>query len=298
MKVWALLLWGSLTIVFFSVSQSYAQQQPASNSPDNQTASDLSNKFFRQGNLFFDQGNYSQAIPYYDKALGFEPANATILYNKALSLDRLGNTTEAISYYDKVLAINPNDTFTLNNKGLALDSLGKHDEAISYFDRLLAINPNDADALYNKGVALDSLGKHDEAISYFDSVIAINANDTDALYKKGVALDSLGKHDEAMSYYDKVLAIDPSYVDALNKKNLTYNNIDKSAINTVQQSDQTSLVIVVSIIAILIGIFVVGWMKKNQRHKEQEYSQPVSLIKAREDNTIPKTQDDVEWKGI
>ena len=53
----------------------------------------------------------------------------------------VGNYTEAIPYFDKALAINPNYTLALNNKGVALYGLGIYNESIAYFDKALSVNP-------------------------------------------------------------------------------------------------------------------------------------------------------------
>src|SRR2546426_12274741 len=157
MKMYSLILLSCLSLLFIT-QYSEAQTVPPSNATSSKEYSQLLEKqFFKTGNDLFDQGNYENAIKYYDKALEINSTDINVLYNKALALDSLGRHDEAVSYYDKVLAIKPNDTDSLNNKGLDLDVLGKHDEAISYYDKVLLINPTDADALYNKGLALDNL---------------------------------------------------------------------------------------------------------------------------------------------
>src|SRR2546428_690044 len=210
----------ALMVIFLNFNQSYAQVSsnstnetaPAavslSNLPSNATTpASLYDEYYKRANDLFDQGNYLDAIFFYNKAIAIDQTSINALYNKALALDKLGKTSEAISYYNKVLAIAPNDTDTLNNIGADLHSLGKHEEAISYYNKVLAITPNDIGALYNIGLALDSLGKHDKATFY----------------------------------YNKILAIDPANVDALNKMNLTFNNANKTEINVFQKIDKTSL---------------------------------------------------------
>ncbi|HYL67329.1 MAG TPA: tetratricopeptide repeat protein [Nitrosopumilaceae archaeon] len=241
------------------------------------TPAPISQQLYKQGNALFDQGKYQDAISYYNKTLGIDPANINALYNTALALDRLNNTNDAISYYDKVLAITPNDTDSLNNKGVDLANLGKYDEAISSYDKVLAINPSDTDALYNIGIAYDNLGKHDKAILY----------------------------------YDNVLAIDPTNVDALNKMNLTYNNANKTTLSVVQKLDKTSLYIVVGLgIVLAVTIIIINLIAKRSK-SEQKVSETSPTIKEEEESTRTKIQDedksadikiqkddDNDWSGI
>ncbi len=285
MQVCGLILLSCLTFVFIPW---YAEAQTALSSNETITSSEnltsdkipssngtvpaqdrqlLEQQFFNTGNDLFHQGNYTDAITYYDKALELNSTDTNVLYNKALALDNLGRVNEAITYYDKVLAISPNDTYSLNNKGLALDNLGKHDEAITYYDKILAINPNDADALYNKGLALEELGKKSEATSY----------------------------------YRKVLAVDPIDTAALNKLNLTYNNANNTITSGVQKTDQALLVAFGVFASLAIGIFLISLVVKRKRPT----SETQVITKAEStgmDQILDKKYNleeiDDEWKGI
>jgi len=255
MKLYGLVL----LCLFLLFIPTYSQAQTTV--PTNSTSSEqyrqlLEKQFFKTGNSLFDQGNYTDAITYYDRALQINSTDINVLYNKALALDNLDRLGEAITYYDKVLAISPRDTDSLNNKGLVLDKLGKHDEAITYYDKVLAINPSDTDALYNKGVSLDDLNKHDQAISY----------------------------------YRRVLAVDPSDTSALNKLILVFNSTDK--ISVLQQHDKTSVILFGIIISLVIAIIVVSLVTRRAwKDIKQKVSQTNVPIKDEEKSAGIEIQD-------
>jgi len=75
------------------------------------------------------------------------------LDGKGESLNGLGNYSQAIPYLDKALAIDPNYTVALNDKGAALYRLGNYSQAVQYFDKALAIDPN-----YNRQAAVFKMG--------------------------------------------------------------------------------------------------------------------------------------------
>lgn len=81
------------------------------------------------------------------------------LFEKAASLYDQGEYQEAIIWYDRVLTIDPNHVKALNNKGSALNKLDQYQEAITWYDKALAIDPNEPKALKNKGIALKNLGQ-------------------------------------------------------------------------------------------------------------------------------------------
>jgi len=82
-----------------------------------------------KGNSFFIQGNYMQAIRYYDKALAVDRSNKVALNNIGAAFIRLGNFSQAIQYYDKALDVDPNYKEALNDKGTALLELGNYSQA-------------------------------------------------------------------------------------------------------------------------------------------------------------------------
>jgi tetratricopeptide (TPR) repeat protein len=283
MKVYGFVLLLCLSLLFIS-NYSEAQTSPSNQTSTNQTlayqttpsnqtstiqaSQSLEQQYFRNGTNLFDQGNYTEAIAYYDKALILNSTDINALYNKALSLDNLGRLDEAVTYYDKVLAISPNDTDSLNNIGLALDGLGEHDKAITYYDRVLAINPEDTDALYNKGLALEELGKKNDAISY----------------------------------YKRVLDVNPSDAAALNKLNLTYNNANNTATTGIQKTDQTLLIYVGVFVVLVISIIVINLVAK-RAGRRSESKIITKSDQAKVDQTPYKkseqeTTDDDEWKGV
>jgi tetratricopeptide (TPR) repeat protein len=115
------------------------------------------------------------------------------LYYKGMAYLNAGNYTEAIPYFDKALAINPNYSLTLNNKGAALYGLGIYNESIAYFDKALSVNPRYTTALYNKGAALSKLGIYNESIAYFDKVLATQPTNALALAGKKLDLATFSK---------------------------------------------------------------------------------------------------------
>jgi tetratricopeptide (TPR) repeat protein len=114
-------------------------------------------------------------------------------YYKGMAYLDVGNYTEAIPYFDKALAINPNYSLTLNNKGAALYDLGIYNESIAYFDKALSVNPRYTTALYNKGAALSKLGIYNESIAYFDKVLATQPTNALALAGKKLDLATFSK---------------------------------------------------------------------------------------------------------
>ena len=57
-----------------------------------------------------------------------------------------GNFEEALSYFDQAIVIQPNNPDLLNKKGVALRGLGRYDEALECFNKSLQLDPRDLGA--------------------------------------------------------------------------------------------------------------------------------------------------------
>ena len=66
----------------------------------------------RLGRIFASQGDASQALAAYDRAIEQDRDMATVYANKGHALEQTGNMQEAIAYYRKALDIDPKDPLT------------------------------------------------------------------------------------------------------------------------------------------------------------------------------------------
>ncbi|MGB9124722.1 MAG: tetratricopeptide repeat protein [Nitrosotalea sp.] len=57
-----------------------------------------------------------------------------------------GNFEEALSYFEQAIVMQPNNPDLLNKKGVALRGLGRYDEALECFNRSLQLDPRDLDS--------------------------------------------------------------------------------------------------------------------------------------------------------
>jgi Flp pilus assembly protein TadD len=68
------------------------------------------------------------------------------LIKKGSQLILDGNFEEALSYFEQAIIMQPNNPDLLNKKGVALRGLGRYDEALECFNRSLQLDPRDLDA--------------------------------------------------------------------------------------------------------------------------------------------------------
>ena len=63
----------------------------------------------KSGKKFLDEGDYNNALSFFDQALSIEPINADLWNLKGIALRSLGRYDEASECYNKSLEIEPRD---------------------------------------------------------------------------------------------------------------------------------------------------------------------------------------------
>jgi tetratricopeptide (TPR) repeat protein len=142
-----------------------------------------------------------------------------------ISLMQEGNFVQALEYFDKILELDPTDAIALGNKGAALTQLGKHDEALLLYDKALQINPSNTSILNNKAATLFELGKIEESLQTLDKILEIESTNVDVLILKGKVLLEAQRYSEAFSIFKKALEIDPQNESAKKHSYFAINHI-------------------------------------------------------------------------
>ena len=68
-----------------------------------------SDDFVESGKKHLDDGNYNEALSFFDQALSLDPANPDLWNLKGITLRSLGRYDEASECYNKSLEIEPRD---------------------------------------------------------------------------------------------------------------------------------------------------------------------------------------------
>lgn len=85
--------------------------------------------YFKQGNAFYFEGRYEEAIASYDKALVFKPDYSGAWTNRGVASSYLKRYEEAIASYDKALEFEPDYSNAWYNRACCYALQGKVEEA-------------------------------------------------------------------------------------------------------------------------------------------------------------------------
>ncbi len=182
------------------------------------------NYWYEKSLELYNNGSLEESLQAVDKAIEFEPQNATLWAYKASSLNLAGVITqnqnrfdESLQSYDKAIELDPGNTTHLLWKGYTFrqaaygsglqgeERTRAFEEAIATFDWALEIDPKYGEAWSGKGVIYDDLAtfnndsaRYNDSLTAYDKAIELTPhNDTRNLAQayegKAVALSHMGQ---------------------------------------------------------------------------------------------------------
>jgi tetratricopeptide (TPR) repeat protein len=137
-----------------------------------------------------------------------------------------GKYSDAIESYTVYLATRPKDIKTLYNRGRAYEEIGQVEKARADFIQVLNIQPNNVNANLSMGKYWYNKKSYAQAINFFDKVLDVDGRVVDAYLLKGRSYHQQGEFEDAMINYNQ--AID---FDRLNEEAFLYRGALKVALN-------------------------------------------------------------------
>lgn len=164
-----------------------------------------------EGEAFYFEGRYEDALKSYDKAIQLQPNNPTVWINRAITLRRLERCEEAIASHNQALELAPNSTRAWYSKGYTLRTFERYEEALACYEHTLELEPNAFRTWDNHGSALKEMGRYEEAIASYDQAIAINPDYPNVWNHKARCYAQWGKVELAIDCLQKSIELHPEY---------------------------------------------------------------------------------------
>ena len=165
--------------------------------------------------ILYDEGNYSEAIPYLEKAFEEAPDNTFIAARLATAYQKSGRTQEAIDKYENVLIKDPNNIQAYLNLISIYRSMGNNAKAIEKINALKKVAPDNPYSYLNLAAIYLEQGKLNDAET--NAYITISKDPT--LYQPYIILSSVYQSRGAESY-NKYIDLDRQASRAVGKKAL------------------------------------------------------------------------------
>jgi len=150
------------------------------------------------GKLYFDKGDTSNALLFYNKAISLDSTIAEILINRAVVFGANGKYDIALRDFNKGLALEPTNVNGYLNRSLLFTITGQYEKAIADHTACLNLDSSNTELYYERGDCKLGLKRYQEAIQ--DISIAIQRSPKAIYYQeRGIAYYSLGEKEKAMS---------------------------------------------------------------------------------------------------
>ncbi len=245
---------------------------------------------------------YQEALPWFEQALERRSAFDVALFNKAVSLAKLGRLDEAFAACRHMKSIRGKDS-AITDLQIAelLIELGRQEEALAILDRCDKASPNHARTLQLRAVCLRGLKQPERSLADSRRAHELDPGNAAVCSNIGAVLNELGRCEEALSWLAKACAMQPDNPDTLNNLANTQAQLGQvaDAIATYDRvkamdPDNANAALGAAHLDLLIGNFAAGWAGREARWKVEglpivypQFSQPMWL-----------GQDDIAGKTI
>ncbi|MBD2693017.1 tetratricopeptide repeat protein [Anabaena catenula] len=149
------------------------------------------NDYLKQGDAFYAESRYTEALPFYDLVVQKEPDSYAAWINRGWTLRKLHKYEEAIISFEKGIFLKSDEYIAWHGLGNALRNLGRYDEAISAYNKALEIRPDYAWSWHHIARCYSLLGNYDLALDNLQKAVNLKPEKHKQLAKNNPEFDAL-----------------------------------------------------------------------------------------------------------
>lgn len=167
------------------------------------------------GSAYLQQQKTGEARDCFGRALKLQatyPGTIPNCWNNLGTLAaREGNYDQAIQYFQNALKIDPKHSIALQNLGSAYRQKRDWPDAREILERALALNPDDPDANYSLGMVYAQQNDPEHAYEYLQRAIAARPAYPEALNNLGILYLRTKRPNEAIQSFQESIRVAPAY---------------------------------------------------------------------------------------
>ncbi len=164
---------------------------------------------FRWAQFLCDSGRGNAAVPWFEKAVKWDPNSAAFRHAFATALDALGRPEDALQQAVKAAELEPNQGMHRYALGLLYGELGRLPEARDALRAAVEKDPGQARYWYNLGSVEAKLGSFDPALTALERAEELDPATADYPFARAQILLAAGRVDQARAAVEKLLRAQP-----------------------------------------------------------------------------------------
>jgi tetratricopeptide (TPR) repeat protein len=173
-------------------------------------ASEKSELLYSRGLVALQEGSYSEALGYFDRAVQADPRDASALFYRGLTRGRLNDYGGAITDLRAAIDLDPRLNEASLELGVALVQSGRYREAIPWLERAQAVDDLEGQASLFLGIARLRIRELSQAQADFERAARREPTlEVAATYYLGVIAYEQSRFSEARSLFEKVAEAQP-----------------------------------------------------------------------------------------
>jgi tetratricopeptide (TPR) repeat protein len=183
--------------------------------PTDRPRSNEAKHLLTQGNKSIAEGDFAEAITFYQDLIRLNPRHAIALNNLGSAFYKLGRYKEAETHFHQAIRIKPDFPDAHSNIGSMLLLKGQYADAEIFLRRALRLNPRFVEARINLGLTLSFSSRLRDAKPHFEKALKYEPRNVDALFGMSFIAKTEGNFDQAGALLSRVLQVNPKMPKAL-----------------------------------------------------------------------------------
>lgn len=169
---------------------------------------------FQWAHFHADRGHPGEALPWFRKAIRWDPAAAIFRHGYAVALSQLGQLDDAAVQLGVATSLDPADAYYAYSLGLVYAELNRMEEARRALQAAVAVDASRARYWYNLALACQHLDDMDAALDAIEQAEHLEPDVPDYPYLRATILLDLDRPDLARQALERTLRIDPRHAPA------------------------------------------------------------------------------------
>jgi tetratricopeptide (TPR) repeat protein len=188
---------------------------------------DKPESYYFQGKLEELKGEYSKAIPFFQKATELKPDYQEAWFALGFAYYNLQQYELALNASLKATELKPDDHEAWNNLGVTYHNLQQYNDALNAYLKATELKPDYREAWYNLGITYHNLQQYELVLNAYLKATELKPDFLEAWYNLGVTYNKLQQYELALSAYLKATELKPDYDKAWYGLGTTYGNLQR-----------------------------------------------------------------------